>query len=185
VSTSNVAFKTGVATGGAASGDFRFQTGTRVVATGSAAQALGDRLTICAKDIACSTTSATPTQFASLTTTNVAGTFPGSVVGGRFVVTVEATDGTDTSGCTAVVVFNVSNKAGTLTIGTPNIVEVTSATAGAALSITTLGVTVVASGSTILLKVTPVWTGTSLLTVSAVKASWEASTQGLTSVSTS
>lgn len=147
-----------------------------MAASGSSGQSTGDRLMVCGKRLVLSNTTATATAFASLSTVS------GSAVAGTCFYSVEATDGTEWSCAGGQFDFAVVNKAGTLTVGTTLVQTEVIANSTVATLATTGTPTVVASGTAILLKVTPAFTGTNAAGVTSCKVSWEIHTRGQTTI---
>jgi len=150
ITGTTLALAGGLGTGTGASGDCALQTGYKLT-TGTTVQTLGDRLRAAGKVTALSLTSATATNFVQLEvpTSNSSG-------GCQVFYTIEANDGTNWNTASGAFSVAASNKAGTVTATATAIsLEATNANSG---TLTAGNTAVAVSGTSVQIKVTPVWT---------------------------
>lgn len=142
--------------------------------TGTTLQSTCDRMVFGCKSLVLSNTSATATAFVSLSVPT------GGSAAGTCYYTVVTTDGTEFSAASGTINFGAVNKAGALSIGTATVQAETIASSTAATLNTTGGPTQVISGTSLLLKVTPVFAGTNAAGVTKCTVTWTVILHGLT-----
>lgn len=165
-STSNTTILVGASTGIGAPPTYRVQTPFMAAVSGSTVQVQADRDVI-GNEKVLSASSATATTYAIVTLPT------GSSCGGEAWVCVEAADNVNGANdnrdmACARIQFGGTNKNGTVTLGTS---QVSTETSQGSSGSTTATPTAVASGATILLKVTPTFT-TIVPTTSNVRVRW-------------
>lgn len=139
----------GLATGNAAGGDFVVKTSGTPNGSGSSVQSVSDRFRVAGKTKTLSTSSGSLTTFAQIalgtTLTETSGTI---------YYSIKATSATDVDTASGHVDFTAVNKAATLSVTAGTVTDVKANTNGSITS----GFTVTASGTTVQLNVTPVFT---------------------------
>lgn len=165
----NLTQNAGLGTGNALSGDYVLQSAF-INASGSTVQSNFDADRICGKTTTLSTTTATATTLVSMSSVS------NSSIGGMIRGVIDIEDGSNhVSAIFYRLAWSASNRAGTLTVkaGTAEVV-VSDVTTFTALTTT---VTIVASGTASLIKVTPSWTAG---TPTIARSKWRCESYGPT-----